>query len=353
MTGVAIDLGWFRYFNSLDPELQMFQRFQFTSPGVRSKVLERVYADTVWRRTAQFLEQVVVNEVLYVDRLAAQTTGLQLPDALKGIVVYKAPTREDYAAVEATVTEEVSLLMQLSREVRVQLPDDLQSMDDENYHDVLFKEHAGLGFADTTDSLQRALFYIAFSERLGVVPFLSDGKVRWYESIGAAVTKTMHEVLSQRIDAIVLGELDAEMARSTAVTEVPLPPVAEWILRKSVTEATSPLEAALTLRESPAAASYRKLLVDLTGSAARGRAGLLEQGKALASLDAAAKEWGAHFDPALGVGRQQRTLQLAKLPVIGWLLKLAEMDKVKVRDWVIAPKPNHIAFVSSWYRTKG
>ena len=200
------------------------------------------------------------------------------------------------------------------------------------------------------DTLCRVLFYLEFGKHISDVPLLGPGKRRWLEIIGKGLELSLHEVISKMFDKTVLAPLLAQMPKAFGSTKLQTPPIAELILKKGIAEGLTLLEAAILIRDTQIAVDYRGMLSELRSHLRRGRSGMLEAQKALVGLDKIAESWASYNDPTIGVSRQPRTISFEKVPVIGELLKAADMSKLEIRDLILERPPGYLAFLSSWYR---
>ena len=81
-----------------------------------------------------------------------------------------------------------------------------------------------------------------------------------------------------------------------------------------------------------------------------GRPGLVRATKAVRQIKDLATLWNKSLDDFnLGVTHIKRKLDLSVLPLVGELLKLADMKDVEVKDWLLSHQPGYLAFISRWY----
>lgn len=189
-----------------------------------------------------------------------------------------------------------------------------------------------------------------FGKHVRDVALLGPGKRRWLDIIGKALQLSLHEVIVKKFDGKVLAQLVIDMPQAFGDTNLQPPAVAELILKRAIAEGLTLLEAAILIRDTQVAVDYRGMLSELRGQLRRGRSGMLETQKALVGLDKIAEGWATNNDSRIGVTRQQRTLSFEKVPLIGKLLKAADMSKFEVRDLILESPPGYLAFISSWYR---
>lgn len=312
-----------------------------------------------------FAEQLVVNDYFVVDALALNARLATIPRILEPFVQRREPATEVYEAAAASVRElsrtlwessdESPALAQLLAEMTAEGPSEFWSGTDKRLHDYLDQSADSLRMVASAastggDTLSRALFYLEFGRHVRDVALLAPGKRRWLEIIGKALEQSLHEVIVKKFDGKVLAQLVADMPQAFGNTHLQPPPVAELILKRSIAEGLTLLEAAILIRDTPAAVDYRGMLSELRGQLRRVRSGMLEAQKALAGLDKIAEAWATTNDSRIGITRQHRTLSFEKVPLIGELLKAADMSKLEVLDLILDSPPGYLAFISSWYR---
>lgn len=369
--GVVLDLGWLTVFRDIDEPsspnqvvAQASQHDQSTRDAIFSHVMSDVRGAGL-SDLLLFAEHLVVNEFFVVDELALDARLGQIPREIAAYVQRRRPPEAVYSAAADAVLKlarglwessgNSEALTQLLEEITAEAASQFWSSEDKQLHEFMARSNLAMSLVASAastggDTLSRVLFYLEYGRHLGDVPLLGPGKRRWLQHIGQRMQSSIHDVITKKFDDAVLGTITGELSDAFAPSRMRSPPVAELVLKKAIAEGITILESAAQIREAPEALDYRDLLQELRTQLGRGRSGMLDAQRAIAGLDKIAKSWGERSDVQVGISYRPRTISFEKLPLIGDLLKAADMSKAEIRDRILNAPPGYLAFISTWYR---
>ncbi|CAN7740700.1 hypothetical protein [Variovorax sp. LjRoot178] len=384
----TIDLGWFITLSENKFWTEANNTFISGQPGfddeaVRNAQVDQTLVDIQNGRSQTFsdallfLEQIVVNEVLLVDRTALELLGLQIPEELEPFIQLRKPDSSVYrnavdralefakSAKEST-SKAISTLVQQGTEgdaKGAKLYVDEDKLFAERLVKMLGPEYGVIpaNLADSNDSLFRTFFYLEFARYCGAIPILSPNKRReWLYLLKEAARLTPQEAIEDRVRNTLLAP-NANDFRAAFTTDIPVPPVRRMILRLAAKKQMSLLSAASEIRENENAQSYRSLLSRLSKAFGNGLQGEIDAASQLKQLDDVVRLWGEHGDPRIGVDRQIVRLSLEFIPFLEELLgglapgaggaaSLVGKLGVDVNLPAFSKAPGYLMFVSSWFR---
>lgn len=189
----------------------------------------------------------------------------------------------------------------------------------------------------SSNSPARALFYLELSRILNGPLLLHPEKSAYLQKIGQAVRDRVALVYG----SMVRGVRDALQFKEATI---PIPPIADEILRTARREKCSLLESAKAIRESREMVSLRAIVWELTSVENVGQRILYERELALRTKEIADS---IQSRAVAGTRISRRQINLAEIPAIGIVFKLAGGGKIKVPDFVLNERP-HIALFSRW-----
>lgn len=201
-------------------------------------------------------------------------------------------------------------------------------------------------FANSDDSIQRALYYLEIS-RIGSLPLvISDAKTNLLKKLKEETTRFIHEYLSQHALSSVsfYSSLDQQGA---SVVSSELPPLQDLIVRRSLEQVQSPLSVAKEIKDSPPARAYREKLHELW--LLRNADFASKQKAAVEVGNLADRITGFAADPSSEIRYRRRKINLEFIPLIGPLLKATGAAEFDIKDPLITPAPKVDIFLSSWF----
>lgn len=206
-----------------------------------------------------------------------------------------------------------------------------------------------LSDSGTSNDWLRSLFYLSFSQQLNCSLVLSKVKtdaIAEITRIAARGIESQHKVVTGIFDNAYFGN-----NQSIETDTLIFPPVMASVLKTSLDDCADFFDVFQACLDSNYARSYREMLGELRGLYVMGsRPELVKYKRCLDGLEKLASGWGKSLDTGLGVEYKQRTLNLKKVPAIGYLLEFAGMDKITLKDKILKSPPNSVLFISSWYK---
>jgi hypothetical protein len=183
----------------------------------------------------------------------------------------------------------------------------------------------------------RALFYLELSRLLEGPLLLHPEKSKYLQKISQGITSGLTVIYKSLVDKL-------QDALEFKEFNIPIPPIADEILRTARNEKCSLIDAAVAIRESKEISSLRSVVWELKSFAAgrqriRYEREIAERTKEIAD---------AVESRAVAGGRiSRRTLNLAEVPAIGPVFKVLGGGEITVPDLVLFEKP-YIALFSRW-----
>ena len=298
------------------------------------------------------LERLFEFETLLIDESALNSCGMTIPSELNDYLKPVTPSREVYILTATELHERMSEIPKRER----MLLGDFDYLPKTRYFDKLWKDTnefpSAIAESNNSNDWIRAVFYLAFANQLGSNLLLSGQKSQYLSTISNICTDSQHEVVRRIFDAAFTEELkehypDEESMWSIYANQTP--PIIEYVISKSVESDTSALDILDSLRQSREAVEYRDLLSQLRNYSQGTRSDRVEAMKISKSLSKVAKVWAGTLDMGNYIDYVPRTLKLKKLPLIGNILELAELDEVKLKDYLLSSPPGYLVFCASWY----
>lgn len=285
-----------------------------------------------------FLEQWMLAEKLLVDRnalssLADHNRSETRTEQLRALgALY---TEVDIpAAVAKEAARHVVSFVDLMSEIKMTFGgldfDNLPLKD--GYYNAI---DANLGVSGNSPA--RALFYFELSRLLNGPLLLHPEKSAYLQKIGQTVRDRV---------ALVYGTLVERVRDALQLKEatIPIPPIADEILRTARSEKCSLLESAIAIRESKEMISLRTIVWELTSVENIGQRILYEREIARRTKEIADS---IQSRAAAGTRISRRQINLAEIPAIGIVFKIAGGGKIEVPDFVLRERP-HVALFSRW-----
>lgn len=307
------------------------------------------------RKALQLLERIVVHDCVYVDLNALR--GLLTHEAnhdresapvLPPFVVPIAISSEQYKRIDGQVRASLSVIR--DRDLLI----DLNTIDADDQYDIqchqgLFKQQYA-GWPNSTDSLERAMFYLHLASESSNPVFLSPVKDEWVDHYRGIVARRVIDLFREA------GHQVDDAVRGTApygvVDPGPIPgfPLAAFLLRYANRRGITILEAALELRDWRPAIEFRRHLKQLYETYAQGFQGQLKVEQALGWLRASAEKWRHEADTRLGVSRTEVIFRLKAIPVVGAVFEFFDREQTAIRlpDVLLTNRPM-LQFMSSLY----
>jgi hypothetical protein len=223
---------------------------------------------------------------------------------------------------------------------------------DERFHDLLFA--SGLGgkcaFAETSETVERALFYLEVSKHTLAPVVTSPEKSEFLATLKAKITQEVHTKITEIFSEPWRERITKEFGESCAPLAMQFPPVVEMIIRDAIEKEKPFLDCALDLRQSEPAKEYRKYLSYLHRDFRDGDARTLnDYGERLATLRDIAKQWASSKNVRLGVSQRHLLPDLSAIPYLGDIAKLLGLDKVAQITVPWNWNRPYLAFLSSYY----
>jgi hypothetical protein len=285
-----------------------------------------------------FLEQWVLTDKLFVDRKA--------PSSLDDH--NRSDTRTDQLHTLGTLFTEVDIPSAISKQAAKHVVSFVDSMSeirrtfggldfdnlplkDSYYNDI----DSNLGTSSNSPS--RALLYLELSRLLNGALLLHPEKSAYLQKIGQAVKDRV---------SLVYGSLVTRVRDALQLKEVtiPIPPIADELLRTARREKCSLLESATSIRQSKEMVSLRAIVWELASVENVGQRISYERDIALRTKEIADS---IQSRAVAGTRISRRKIDLAEIPAIGIVFKIAGGGKIEVPDFVLHERP-HIALFSRW-----
>jgi hypothetical protein len=224
----------------------------------------------------------------------------------------------------------VDLMSNINKTLRMPDFDDLPLKD--GYYNAI---DANLGVSGNSPA--RALFYLELSRLLKGPLLLHSEKSAYLQKISQAVTDGVASVYGSLVEGV-------RSALQLKGVTIPIPPIADEILRTAGREKCSLLEAATVIRESKEMVSLRAIVWELTSVANVGQRIRYEREVALRTKEIADS---IQSRAVAGTRISRRQVNLAEIPAIGVVFKVLGGGEITVPDFVLYERP-HIALFSRW-----
>jgi hypothetical protein len=183
----------------------------------------------------------------------------------------------------------------------------------------------------------RAMFYLELSRLLEVPMLLHPRKVEHLAQLGQALEATWRSTYNQITEAVRTGLKYEE-------TELPIPPLADEIIRLAKIERCSLVEAAKQLRRTRELIALRKKIQEI-GSLATGNRNVEARRMLSQEAGAIVAAITSRQSPEGIISR--KTVNIAELPAIGWVLKVFGKSEITVPDVVLREQP-YVTLFSRW-----
>ena len=335
-----------------------------------SEILETLHMRPDLRRYLLFLEFIVIFDSLIVDKNAYEKYLLdnaiekEFPENIKHFIEFHEITIDIYQTVLKKTMKYIDILKSSGKESKLyqlfkfqymQAYDPFWITEDKEYIDHYgynfdHKDHSWL--ADSNNSLGRAIFYLELSSIFNAPILLSEEKKDWLEIIGNAVRPNIHERLVKFVDIEIKKIATSFLEEYHNQIDLPVSPIIELIIMKSLKSHSPFSETILEMRENPSVKDYRNYLDLLNESFAKGNRGLIEIGTILKPLKNAISQWVEHLDLDLELTRKLRTFKIEKLPYIGDLLSFFNLSDIHIKNYLLNQRPGYLTFIASWYGRK-
>jgi len=306
------------------------------------------------RKALQILERMVVHDRIFVDQRALQGLlegehpGEELTTPLPPFVEPVLLSQDNYQSLNERVRQSMEVLR--SHELRTKLgnpdPDDQYDIE---CHQLLHKRY-GVGWPDSCDSIERAMFYLHLADATSNPVFLSPAKDKWVDQYRSVVAKRVVDLMSEAgmaVDEQVRGE-----GPFGVVDPGPLPgfPLAAFLLRFANECDTSVLDAAIELRSWEHAVRFRDRLRELYANVEAGTVGQAKVERVLIDLRNCASKWREQADTRLGITRTDVSFQLKAVPLVGPVFDFFSVGSLTLRlpDILLTRRPV-LQFMSSLY----
>jgi hypothetical protein len=313
------------------------------------------------------LSRFVVYDFVCVDRVAWRSCagdrhGRQPPRALSPIVTETAIGDRWYELAARTVLAfgDASGLKPFDHKQRHVLRRNLPFWDlcDKMYHDNLTKaliphlrRFSWISHSDK--SAARVLFYLELARLARVPVFLCPWKRRFLTFYRDKIVPECLRLVETIADKYVFMALSKVMHDVyDKGPEFELPPLANFIVTNAKRKGLSVIDSTLEVRDALPAREFRiwaKEVQDLLMSGDRSKMPLAT--RRIQGLMKYVQQWAENADANAGVRYKTRGLALKYIPAISGLLKMASMDRVKLKDPILTCVPGYVGFVADWYRT--
>jgi len=152
------------------------------------------------------------------------------------------------------------------------------------------------------------------------------------------------QIVSCAENIIAKDAADAAIESGAPISlQLNIPPIAELVMSYAVTKKCPIHEAIIEVRNSKNATKFREWCQIFTKAGMNGRPGLKEQIELHNEFVDVCKVW--KNDVKEEVIYKTRSITLEKIPIVGGALKSLNMDKLSIRDPVLAPKKNVTYFL--------
>ena len=202
--------------------------------------------------------------------------------------------------------------------------------------DDYMSNFAGL-LGQSTNTPGRALFYLELSRILDVPLLLHPRKTEYLEQLGQALEVSWHGTYGELTESVRAGLKFQE-------TELPIPPLADEILRLAKVERCSLVEAAKQLRQTREMITLRKKIQEI-GSLATGNRNIEARRMLSKEAGGIVAAVASRQSPDGIISR--KTVNIAELPAIGWVLKVCGKSEITVPDIVLREQP-YVTIFSRW-----
>jgi hypothetical protein len=218
---------------------------------------------------------------------------------------------------------------------------------EKRYGEVLVEFYGKASFlARSNVGVERTLVYYETAAAAGVPLILHPHRYEEAKAIDLACCDayaSVRELLRTAFEDPIRSQLES-LGQTHTVT---VPPLVTQLIQIAGTQQVSIVDAAIEIKDSKNARSFRKWLSDLQQClAARTIGGGVEALRILDELRRVASLWVAHLDVTVGVTHKKREFRLSWIPRVGALLDL--LDKPTLRDPILNQK-GYLNFLSSWY----
>lgn len=301
MPGLLIDVMTLRGFNEYGMQADVAFPKSLNDRQFQARVV-RASTDPEGQLFLDVIENVVLWDVLRYDPYALRASETRIAEAVFDVFDALAITPSQYKRV----SDEVERRLRLYSSTLYN--DERLSVSRLEYQHDLYEKFGLLDpspeYASTNNKAARALFYLETAREFGLPAYLTAGKRKWLDAFNEQIPSDSGH---GRVVEVVRQELP----------ELAAMPIAELVLRHARAKGVTVCEAAMEIRNSAEARSYRSLLGQLSRLCLQGGLGnALQANKLLLEIKAVATDWKKQSDTRAGVEYKARTLRL------GWLGKL-------------------------------
>jgi hypothetical protein len=204
-------------------------------------------------------------------------------------------------------------------------------------------------FTGTNRSIERAHFYLELARSLGL--YLSPHPTR-AEYFRRTISDAL--ALPKGFADKVVGFVDEKLKSSDATYFLnacwDIPPVAEYVIKFADDKHIDLISAILEVRNSKHARSFRKFCAEMGRNIRVGRCGMPAAQGVYEELRRTCLAW--QRDVNEHVKYERRTLDLGEVWLIGGILKAFGMNKIRLKDPVIAVDKPYLLFLNDLYVPK-
>lgn len=312
-----------------------------------------VLTDIELRKALRLLERVVVYGSVWVDVKAIES--LQDPDwgdPRPADIAW--PTSVAFFEISGDTYDQVRRRVQADFD-RIKQLDCLSWMVSENLDDRFDMEYQkfrrqGSMFADSSNDLYRALFYLQLAEVTQSPLFLSPTKDWWVNKIGDVLRSKTRDVFAK-----VVGRVDSSIRDPDPDGILDPPrfegaPLGEFIIRYAHSFNCSIFHAAYEIANAPSAIQFRHRMSELVQLHRAGLSGQHQVRRLVTELGIEAKKWSNGLTSSLGVAATPVTVRLSAIPLIGWVFDLFDKGVVtkSMPDRILFGN-TQFTFISDWY----
>jgi hypothetical protein len=285
-----------------------------------------------------FLEQWMLAEKLLVDRSALNSLAKHNRSETRTEHLGKLGALYTEIDISQAISKEaarhVVAFVDLMRDINnpLRMPDfDNLPLKDSYYNPI----DGNLG--ESGNDPARALFYLELSRLLNAPLLLHPEKSIYLRKISHAITDGVASVYRSLTDEV------RDALKLNEVT-IPIPPIADEILRTACQERCSLLEAAAAIRDSKEMVSLRNIIWELTTLVNVGQRIRYEH-----EIELRTKEIADSIQSRAVAGTRisRRKVNLAEVPAIGIVFKVLGGGTITIPDLVLYERP-HIALFSRW-----
>lgn len=228
---------------------------------------------------------------------------------------------------------------------------------DKKFHDSLRGEYGSdvqniSWVSHSTNSPARVLFYLELARLARVPVFLNPFKRTFFDFFNQRLIPEVLKIIEQESDKQLFHELQKIIAENQfGEIEFKLPPLADYIVNNARKKNLSIYDSVADIRSRDEVGEFRNWLKEIQSLILSGkRNNALLATRKIKEFLKFLKDWADLSDVTANIKYKIKEISLKHVPVISELLEASGLDKIRVKDPILAGIPKYVSFVSAWYQ---